>query len=215
MFGYAPQDSDQSGRIIAQGMMGAAQTNAQSMGQLGQDIGGALAGIGQMYGEIEGRKAKGRAFKDVFKVVSPSMGISMDQLEAVSGGKLKNDMDWYNVSETISPLMPSMINAQLVGNKLGVQQQQPFVNAGLKNAANIAGGNATYTPPAGMAPVEPPLPTGGPAPSVDTPLPALAGAPTPAATPAPAIPGGRASWDAANRRRAANGLKPLPYPPGI
>jgi len=123
MFAYNPTENDQSGRIIAQGMMGAAQTNAQSMGQMGQDIGGALAGIGQMYGEIEGRKAKGRAFKDVFKVVSPSMGISMDQLEAVSGGKLKNDMDWYNVSETISPLMPSMINAQLVGNKLGVQQQ--------------------------------------------------------------------------------------------
>jgi hypothetical protein len=198
MFSYAPQESDQSGRIIAQGMMGAAQTNAQTMGQMGQDIGGALAGIGQMYGEIEGRKAKGRAFKDVFKVVSPSMGISMDQLEAVSGGKLKNDMDWYNVSETISPLMPSMINAQLVGNKLGVQQQQPFVNAGLKNAANIAGGNATYTPPAGMAPVEPPLPTGGPAPVDVAPAPVASG-----------IPGGQASIDAINADRKRRGLPPI------
>ena len=198
MFGYAPQESDQSGRIIAQGMMGAAQTNAQTMGQMGQDIGGALAGIGQMYGEIEGRKAKGRAFKDVFKVVSPSMGISMEQLEAVSGGKLKNDMDWYNVSETISPLMPSMINAQLVGNKLGVQQQQPFVNAGLKNAANIAGGNATYTPPAGMAPVEPPLPTGGPAPVGVAPAPVASG-----------IPGGQASIDAINADRKRRGLPPI------
>jgi hypothetical protein len=198
MFSYAPQESDQSGRIIAQGMMGAAQTNAQTMGQMGQDIGGALAGIGQMYGEIEGRKAKGRAFKDVFKVVSPSMGISMEQLEAVSGGKLKNDMDWYNVSETISPLMPSMINAQLVGNKLGVQQQQPFVNAGLKNAANIAGGNATYTPPAGMAPVEPPLPTGGPAPVGVAPAPVASG-----------IPGGQASIDAINADRKRRGLPPI------
>jgi hypothetical protein len=198
MFSYAPQESDQSGRIIAQGMMGAAQTNAQTMGQMGQDIGGALAGIGQMYGEIEGRKAKGRAFKDVFKVVSPSMGISMEQLEAVSGGKLKNDMDWYNVSETISPLMPSMINAQLVGNKLGVQQQQPFVNAGLKNAANIAGGNATYTPPAGMAPVEPPLPTGGPAPVDVAPAPVASG-----------IPGGQASIDAINADRKRRGLPPI------
>jgi hypothetical protein len=198
MFSYAPQEPDQSGRIIAQGMMGAAQTNAQTMGQMGQDIGGALAGIGQMYGEIEGRKAKGRAFKDVFKVVSPSMGISMEQLEAVSGGKLKNDMDWYNVSETISPLMPSMINAQLVGNKLGVQQQQPFVNAGLKNAANIAGGNATYTPPAGMAPVEPPLPTGGPAPVDVAPAPVASG-----------IPGGQASIDAINADRKRRGLPPI------
>jgi len=198
MFAYNPTENDQSGRIIAQGMMGAAQTNAQSMGQLGQDIGGALAGIGQMYGEIEGRKAKGRAFKDVFKVVSPSMGISMDQLEAVSGGKLKNDMDWYNVSETISPLMPSMINAQLVKGNMGVKQQQPFVNAGLKNAANIAGGNATYTPPAGMAPVEPPLPTGGPAPVGVAPAPVASG-----------IPGGQASIDAINADRKRRGLPPI------
>jgi hypothetical protein len=147
MFGYAPQESDQSGRIIAQGMMGAAQTNAQTMGQMGQDIGGALAGIGQMYGEIEGRKAKGRAFKDVFKVVSPSMGISMEQLEAVSGGKLKNDMDWYNVSETISPLMPSMINAQLVKGNMGVKQQgqaltarMPAQRAAVTAQARVAAG---------------------------------------------------------------------------
>jgi hypothetical protein len=143
MFSYAPQESDQSGRIIAQGMMGAAQTNAQSMGQMGQDIGGALAGIGQMYGEIEGRKAKGRAFKDVFKVVSPSMGISMEQLEAVSGGKLKNDMDWYNVSETISPLMPSMINAQLVKGNMGVKQQGQMMNS--PGARALAGNRQAIT----------------------------------------------------------------------
>ena len=153
MFAYNPTENDQSGRIIAQGMMGAAQTNAQMMGQLGQDIGGALAGIGQMYGEIEGRKAKGRAFKDVFKVVSPSMGISMEQLEAVSGGKLKNDMDWYNVSETISPLMPSMINAQLVKGNMGIKQDQqqltrdmPMAKATTDALSDVAAGQAPYTP---------------------------------------------------------------------
>jgi hypothetical protein len=157
MFAYNPTENDQSGRIIAQGMMGAAQTNAQTMGQVGQDIGGALAGIGQMYGEIEGRKAKGRAFKDVFKVVSPSMGISMDQLEAVSGGKLKNDMDWYNVSETISPLMPSMINAQLVKGNMGVKQQGQMLTAAMprvREAAaaqgRVAAGQGTMGVPANV-----------------------------------------------------------------
>ena len=37
----------------------------------------------------------------------------MKQLEALTGTGLKNDMDWYNARETIAPLLPSMINAQL------------------------------------------------------------------------------------------------------
>jgi hypothetical protein len=122
MFGYAPQESDQSGRIIAQGMMGAAQTNAQSMGQLGQDIGGALAGIGQMYGAIEERKAKGRAFKKTMEVMGPSLGMTSDKLKAAFGD-VKSDMDYANLSDSLMPIMPSWINSTLVGTKLGVQQQ--------------------------------------------------------------------------------------------
>ena len=56
MFSYAPQESDQSGRIIAQGMMGAAQTNAQMYNQLGNNIGGALASLGDMYGKYKNKK---------------------------------------------------------------------------------------------------------------------------------------------------------------
>lgn len=143
MFSYAPQESDQSGRIIAQGMMGAAQTNAQMMGQLGQDIGGALASIGGIYGEMEGQKAKGRAFKDVFKVVSPSLGISMEQLEAVSGGKLKNDRDWFQASEMLMPMMPSLINAQLARGNNSVRQNVPFAQQNIKNA-NIRAEEGDY-----------------------------------------------------------------------
>lgn len=123
MFGYQPTVNDNSGQIIAGGMIGAADTQANAMAGLGQNIGGALQSIGAMYGEVEGRKAKGRAFKDVFKVVAPSAGIDMKQLEQLNGGSLKNDMDWYNASETISPLLPSLINARLVSGKMGIQQQ--------------------------------------------------------------------------------------------
>jgi hypothetical protein len=208
MFAYNPTVNDRSGELLAMGQMGAAQTNAQTMGQLGQDIGGALAGIGQMYGEIEGNKAKGRAFKDVFKVVAPTVGMSMDQLEDVAGGKLKNDMDWYNVSQSIGPMMPALINLQLGQDKLGVQRAQPFVAADLQNRRNIAGGNTTFTPGGGAPDPGPVLMDGA---DPNKPLPAVVAAPTPA----PSIPGGRASWDAANRRRESRGLKPLPYPPGI
>jgi hypothetical protein len=113
MFSYSPQVADRSGEIIAAGQVGAAQANAQMMGQMGENIGGALQAIGGMYGEIESQKAKGRAFKDVFKVVSPSLGMSMEQLESVAGGKLKNDRDWFKASEMLMPMMPALINSQL------------------------------------------------------------------------------------------------------
>jgi len=133
MFAYNPTP-DRSGELIAAGAMGAAQTNAEAMNQMGQNIGGALASIGNMYGEIEGRKAKGRAFKDMFKVVAPSAGIDLKQLEALTGGSLKNDIDWYNASETMAPLLPSLINAQLVKGNMGIKQAAPFTTAGINNA---------------------------------------------------------------------------------
>ena len=49
MFAYNPTP-DRSGEIMAAGQMQAAQTNAQMMGQLGQDIGGALQSIGGTIG---------------------------------------------------------------------------------------------------------------------------------------------------------------------
>ena len=122
MFGYQPTVNDNSGAIMAQGMMGAADTQANAMAGFGQNIGNALQTIGGMYGEVEARKAKGRAFKDVFKVVAPSAGIDMKQLEQLTGGSLKNDMDWANASETIQPLLPSLINARLVTGNMGIKQ---------------------------------------------------------------------------------------------
>lgn len=153
MFNYGPTVSDNSGQILAQGQIGAASTKADTMKGLGKDIGGALASIGGMYGEIEGNKAKGRAFKDVFKVIAPSAGIDMKQLEALTGGSLKNDMDWYRASETFAPLLPSLINAQLGSQRLGVQQtgQQIQQNAPMARAAATAAGNAA----AGQATVPP------------------------------------------------------------
>jgi hypothetical protein len=130
MFSYSPQESDQSGRIIAQGMMGAAQTNAQTMGQMGQDIGGALAGIGQMYGAIEERKAKGRAFKKTMEVMGPALGMTTDKLQAAFGD-VKTDMDYANLSDSLMPIMPSWINSTLVGAKLGVQQNQQALTAAM------------------------------------------------------------------------------------
>jgi hypothetical protein len=148
--------------------MAAAQTNAQAMQQMGSDIGGALASIGDAYGEIEGNKAKGRAFKDIFKVVAPTIGMSLDQLEDVAGGKLKSDTDWYNVSQTMGPMMPALINLQLGKERVGVQKDQQQLTATLPNIRNLAdnqaddaAGKTTYNPPPNLGnAVPPPSPMG-------------------------------------------------------
>jgi len=59
MFSYSPTENDQSGRIIAGGMMGAAETNANTMNQLGQNIGGALQSIGGAIGGVMEKNAMG------------------------------------------------------------------------------------------------------------------------------------------------------------
>lgn len=138
MFSYSPQTQDRSGEILAMGQVGAAETQANAMNQLGGNIGQALTAIGGMYGEIEGNKAKGRAFKDMFKVVAPAAGIDMKQLEALTGGSLKNDMDWYNARETMAPLLPSLINAQLVKGNMGVKRDQQALTAALPGLRNQA-----------------------------------------------------------------------------
>jgi hypothetical protein len=158
MFAYNPTVNDRSGEIIGAGMMGAAETNANTMNQLGQNIGGALASIGNIYGELEGMKAKGRAFKKTMEVVGPSFGMTTDKLAAIAGTDLKNDMDWARFGETMMPMMPSLINATLAQGRMGIQQDQQALTAVMPRAraaadaqAKVAAGGGTYTGfPAGV-----------------------------------------------------------------
>lgn len=161
MFGYAPTVNDMSGQIMGQGMASAAQiaadgrigaaktgvdsaqVNAQMMSDLGQNIGGALQTIGSVYGELEGRKAKGRAFKKTLEVLGPSIGMTTDKLKAAFGD-LRNDMDYYNASEMLMPILPSMINLQLGGMNAGVRREQmgvqtalPGIRASIDNTQNV------------------------------------------------------------------------------
>jgi hypothetical protein len=132
MFGYAPQEVDQSGRIIAQGMMGAAQTNAQAMGQMGQDIGGALTSLAVAYGQRQGTIAKGKNFKKFMGMAGDTFGMD---------GAMFGDMDDYDAGmmlDSFGSWMPAMANAQLGKQRLGVQQGAPAAAAGARNEADRA-----------------------------------------------------------------------------
>jgi hypothetical protein len=167
MFQFNPGVNDMSGQILGQGVVSSAQTTADAQVKMVDDIGSALVGLAGAYGEMEGNKAKGRAFKDAFKVIAPSAGIDMKQLEALTGGSLKNDMDWYNARETMVPMLPSLINAQLgsqrnMTSQAGQQIQagMPAKRAGIDNATDVAGGRKTYNPPDLFNVVPPPTPMG-------------------------------------------------------
>jgi hypothetical protein len=167
MFAFNPGVNDMSGQILGQGVVSSAQTKADAQVKMVDDIGSALVGLAGAYGEMEGNKAKGRAFKDAFKVIAPSAGIDMKQLEALTGGSLKNDMDWYNARETMVPMLPSLINAQLgsqrnMTSQAGQQIQagMPAQRAGIDNATDVAGGRKTYNPPDLFNVVPPPTPMG-------------------------------------------------------
>jgi hypothetical protein len=82
-------------------------------------------------------------------------------------------MDWYNARETMAPLLPALINAQLTQGRMGIQKQAPYVDQMLENQRDVAGGKKTGSPGGGggrPAPVEPALPE--PPPAVVAPGPA-------------------------------------------
>ena len=85
MFAYNPTVNDNSGAILAQGQIGAAQTNAESMNNLGQNIGSALSAIGGIYGKAAGSaKQEKDKFTGMFdflqskSLVSPSAQVAIE-----------------------------------------------------------------------------------------------------------------------------------------
>jgi hypothetical protein len=131
MFGYAPQESDQSGRIIAQGMMGAAQTNAQTMGQMGQDIGGALANLGGMYAQNKGLEAEAAGYDRIGEILGGSM---FKDNPAVGGfladlRKQKNPQMKIAGYNALFGLAGPMSNAMMSQRNAGIRQDQQTLAA--------------------------------------------------------------------------------------
>jgi hypothetical protein len=56
MFAYDPQVTDRSGEILGASQMRTAETQAQMYNQLGNNIGGALSSLGEMYGKFKDKK---------------------------------------------------------------------------------------------------------------------------------------------------------------
>ena len=81
MFAYNPTVNDQSGQIIGQGMVGAAQTNADTMRQVGSDIGSVITQFAGAYAADKALQAKGSAYGDFMKRHGQQLGFDPGYLE--------------------------------------------------------------------------------------------------------------------------------------
>lgn len=112
---YFPVTPDRSGEILASGMMGAANTQAQMYNQLGSNIGNALAAIGGMYGEFQDKKQGAMALDQAMGMAADEKLISYDSLE-----KFRN-LPWRQ-KKPVFDLMASTI-VPIAANRMKTSDQ--------------------------------------------------------------------------------------------
>jgi hypothetical protein len=94
MFSYSPQVADRSGEITAAGQIASANTQANMYNQLGNNIGGALASLGGMYGQYKDKK-------DMLAGMDSAVG-AMSDAGALPEGFLKN---YIQLDDNVRPFI--------------------------------------------------------------------------------------------------------------
>jgi hypothetical protein len=221
MFGYAPTVNDESGAIRGQGIVNAAQMNAQAKVKLVDDIGSALVSVAGAFGEAGELAQQGDSAYEALGAIGemyPGMKSTYSALGKMD--KQTRRMASMNILGNLG----AVSQMGIAGMNNQTRTNAPFINAGLDNAADVAAGNRTFTgggggggniDRGGMKPVEPPFTMDGATPpDENAPLPPNAGAPnvapSPAPTPAQTMPGGAQSKEAYNRWLRSQGLPPIP-----
>jgi alkylhydroperoxidase/carboxymuconolactone decarboxylase family protein YurZ len=203
MFAYDPGVKNESGQILGQGIVSSANTNAQAKVKLANDIGSALTSVAGAYGSMSEANAMGDSAYEALGAI----GEMYPGMKSTYGALGKMDPRTRRLASiSILDNLGAVSQLGIAGMNQQMRAAQPYVAAGIKNQQNIAGGNVPHggsvpQSPAGMAPVEPPLPV------ADENLPAVGGAPM--AAPSTSVPGGQASIDAINRDRQRRGLPPI------
>ena len=159
---------------------------------------GQLAGVFQ---EQETMKASVKSGEQMLKMFGGQLGIDSKILSSpeyksmgMRGQAALHGNLWGSLG--------AISNMRMANARFGLQQQAPYVEAGLKNQQNIAGGNVPHgsmgvpRPPKGISNVEPDLPVD------DEDLPAVT---TPAAVAPMPIPGGDESMRKYNEWKSKRG----------
>ena len=158
----------------------------------------AIGQFAEIYAEKQQTKSDAKIYGELLKFAGPAIGDNKGEL--LANYKKMSEEEQANFGRTLfgGGLFPTMSQGYNFGRNAGIR-------AGMDNAANIAAGNQTFT---GGQPDPGPVLMDGAGPT--NPLPAVAGAPAPAATPAQTMPGGAQSKEAYNRWRVSQGLPPIP-----
>jgi hypothetical protein len=170
MFAYNPTVNDRSGEFLGAGKVASAQTMADAKVKLVDDIGSSLVSWAGAYASNKGMQAEAEGYDRIGEILGGSM---FKDNPAVGGyladlRKQKNPQMKIAGYNALFGLAGPMSNAMMSQRNAGIRENAPFVNVGLDNARDLAGGKGTFVPGgdsgnidrSGMPPVEPDLPIG-------------------------------------------------------
>lgn len=140
MFAYSPAERDRSGELLAAGMTGAAATQAESMSNIGENIGGIISQFAGAYAADKALKAKGEAYGDFMKRHGQQLGFDPGYLEDF----LKRD------PREQAMIGDNIIGMQNTGNRLmslNYMNQQANLFSGGRGAGGGGGNQPFFTMP--------------------------------------------------------------------
>jgi hypothetical protein len=118
MFDYNPTVNDRSGEFLAAGQMQAANTQAQMYNQLGNNIGGALSSLGEMYGKFKDKK-------DMLAGMDSAVGVMAD-----AGALPKGFLNNYNqLDDNVRPFIFQAIASPMFQALQKKQGYMDYANA--------------------------------------------------------------------------------------
>jgi len=147
MFAYnAGGVTDRSGELIAQGANNAAMLQAEAMGNFGQNMGNALAQIGEAYSQRKQLEAKASSYDDIGKILGTAMFSNNPDAMGALGNLQKEKDPRKKVMgyEQLFSLVGPMSNMMMAQGRMGMQQQgqqiqqnAPYVRAAATNVATV------------------------------------------------------------------------------
>ena len=113
MFAYNPTVNDNSGAIMAAGQMQAAQSNADMMKGIGDDIGGAIASLAGSYVQGRQMKAKAEGYADFLGMHGEQLGFKPE---------------WLAEFKKKSPMQQIATGDMMINSFLPHQQRMEYLN---------------------------------------------------------------------------------------
>ncbi len=125
MFAYNPTTNDRSGEIIAAGQMQAAQTNADMMKGIGEDIGGAIASLAGSY--VQGKQLKAKAD-------------GYSEFLGMHGEQLGFNPEWLSEFKKKSPMQQIALGDMLINSYIPHRQRMDYLNTQMSGGGYGSGG---------------------------------------------------------------------------